>query len=136
MRDNGHQVDRLPKCSVNLIPFYVNQLVDSTETESTDGAELILRRNVKHFIYEVRLPESLIELCKVFNLAVNLPVLFQLVCKVALIIIHFPPDLLFLNLDYIFAFFQVFEHILLCFRLLCNAFKLLVKSALLFFECF
>lgn len=75
MRNNCHQVSRLPQSSVDFIPLDIHQLVDSAKSEATYSSKLVLGGNVKYFVDEVCLFQPFVEVVQVLDLVVNSPIL-------------------------------------------------------------
>ena len=58
---DGHEVGGLAKSSVDLLPFHIYQLTDPAQPEPTDGAKLILRRDVENLVDEISLSQALVQ---------------------------------------------------------------------------
>lgn len=99
MRNYSHQVRCLSQCSIDLIPFNIDQLVDSTKPESADSSKLVLRRYLENFIHNIGFPQLLIQNIDILDLAVHLLIHLELVHELSLIIIDFAPNITLLIMN-------------------------------------
>lgn len=129
--DNSHQVCCLTKGSIDLIPFNICKLLNPSESEPTNGSILIYRWDMKNFIDEVRLPQSLVKLCEIVCLSIDLLFLLELVGQLLLVVIDFLPDSFLLWHDLLFLDFEVVQFFFLLDFLLFQFLKFLVKLLLL-----
>ena len=68
---------------------------------------------MKNFIQEVCLPQLFIQLTKIFDLSIQLPVRVELGRQLFFIIVYFHPDVLLLVYDTVLLLLEVGDHALL-----------------------
>ena len=110
VRYDSHEVRGLTNCGIDLVPRHVDVVLNSTETEAADGAEFIQRRNMEHFVNEVRLAQLRVQLIKVRVLTVDLLLALKLLGQLVLVVVNFLPDGAILLEDVLFLALLLGEH--------------------------
>ena len=118
MCNYSHQIGRLPKCRVDLIPSNFNELVNSPEPEPANCSKLVLARDIENLVQKICLPQPLVKTYHVFNLAINLLASLKLLSMLLLIVIDLLPNFFLFLLNIISLFLQIFETLILLFLLL------------------
>ena len=134
MCNYSHQVRCLSQCSIDFIPFNIDQLVDSAKPESADGPELVLRRYLENFIHNIGFPQFLVQNIDILDLAVHLLIHLQLVHELSFIIIDFAPNIALLIMNHLLALPQILQHLLLLLFLLSNILQSLIKLPFLLLQ--
>jgi len=98
--NDTEKTDDLSKRRIDFFPWHIDAL-GAAQSESTDGADLINRRNVEDFIDEGGLFQPVEQLLKVTCFRHLLSSLFLLLVQLLLVLIEITPELRFFALNQI-----------------------------------